>query len=367
MRVLACIEAHTITGPGKNLLRFCRLARERGEHQISIATYVRGVEANQFIEAARDTGTQVHLIEERSALDPTVITQLRSLFKREQPAIIQTHAVKSHFLIRFCKPKQTAWIAYHHGYTDPDFKMQVYNRLDHISLPAANRVVTVCHPFADQVRAAGVPPDHIRVIPNSIEVGRPVPMEDAREKWGIPPDARVILTIGRLSNEKGHRFLLQAAAMLPSVLVIVGEGPERQALESQARALGLEQRIVFTGQQRDPAPFYAMADVFALPSLSEGSPNVLLEAMSARIPIVATAVGGVPETVVDGQDALLVPASDPASLAAALQRVLEDGSLAASLRENAYASVVNRFSPDAYYAALTSVYREVASGSQSIL
>jgi glycosyltransferase involved in cell wall biosynthesis len=187
-----------------------------------------------------------------------------------------------------------------------------------------------------------------------------------RREWNLAEHARVLLAIGRLSREKGHAHLIQAAHLLsrnrPEVdfqILLVGDGPEKAALEAQTAQLGLQDRVRFTGHQADPLPFYALADMFVLPSLSEGSPNVLLEAMMAGTPIVASAVGGVPETVQDGRCALLAPAADPAALANSIARLIDDPALAQSLRENARADARERHSPQVYCAALTGIYREL--------
>ena len=116
--------------------------------------------------------------------------------------------------------------------------------------------------------------------------------------------------------------------------------------------------VIFTGQVNDVHPFYAIADVFVLPSHSEGSPNVLLEAMAANLPVVATAVGGVPEMVADHESALLVPANDPPSLAAAISNMLADKNLALRLATNASTLVDTRFDPETYARSLVKIYRE---------
>jgi glycosyltransferase involved in cell wall biosynthesis len=145
-------------------------------------------------------------------------------------------------------------------------------------------------------------------------------------------------------------------------LLIVGEGPERERVEAAARSLGLEASVVFAGHASDVRPFYALADVLALPSHSEGSPLVLLEAMAAGVPVVATAVGGVPEVATDGETALLVPPHDPSAIANALARVLSDATLARSLAERAAAHVAERFSPEARARALVRIYDALVSG-----
>src|SRR5205814_2438201 len=130
-------------------------------------------------------------------------------------------------------------------------------------------------------------------------------------KLGIAADERVVLAVGRLSREKGHRDLVDALALLHGMesaskfkLVIVGEGPARESLERVSGEKGLSARVLFIDQVEDVEPYYAIADALALPSHSEGSPNVLLEAMAAGVPVVATKVGGVPEIAMDGESAL---------------------------------------------------------------
>src|SRR6185503_9850607 len=128
---------------------------------------------------------------------------------------------------------------------------------------------------------------------------------------------------------------------------------------------GLAGRIIFTGQIADVRPYYAVANVFVLPSHSEGSPNVLLEAMSARLPVVAASVGGLPEMVEDGLSALLVPAKQPTKIADAVARVFSDSDLAAKLAEAGAALVVSNHSPSDYVLAVLKIYREAMANRKT--
>lgn len=375
MRLLALIEAYTLTGPAKNLLRFCRRARANAAgFDVSLVTFLRTTAkgtpgSNQFIEQARAYGIPVHVIQEQRAFDPRVITALRKLFQEQSPDIIQTHSLKSHFLARMTRPSETPWIAFHHGYTATDLKMHLYNQLDRWSLPGADRVITVCSPFAAMLARSGVKRERIRVLQNSIEWPDDARDEDpasVRRSWHIPEDARVVLTIGRMSKEKAQKHLLSATALLrqsrpdlPVYLLLVGDGPERPNLEQQANQPGLQDRVRFTGHQANPLPFYEAADVFALPSLSEGSPNVLLEAMMAGTPAVASAVGGVPDMLTDRSSGLLVKPGDVAALADAIASLLDDKALAARLVENARADALANHTPEAYCRALLGIYEEL--------
>jgi glycosyltransferase involved in cell wall biosynthesis len=253
--------------------------------------------------------------------------------------------------------------------------MRLYNRLDRWSLPKAKLVMTVCDAFAQELNVvARVPREKLRVQHNPVRPARrpdPAVVETLRKGLGIDQNERVILSVGRLSKEKAHADLIAAFQRLcqtkanPSCkLVIVGDGPERARLKALAEQTGYGPRIIFTGRMTDVQPFYALAHSFVLPSHSEGSPIVLLEAMAAEVPVVATAVGGVPEIVTNNESALLVPASDPSAMATAMQCLLNDTELRQRLTARASALVVQKYSPNAYVRSLLRIFSE-AIGQQS--
>ena len=147
MKLLAVIEAYSMTGPAKNLIEFATLAREL-DVETTIATYIRGQESNIFIETARASGVRVHVLRERGLADRAVIKDLAGLVSRESPDVIQTHAVKSHFLARLAGlPKLAPWVAFHHGYTWPTMRARAYNQLDRWSLRGAGEGAHREHPF----------------------------------------------------------------------------------------------------------------------------------------------------------------------------------------------------------------------------
>jgi glycosyltransferase involved in cell wall biosynthesis len=184
-----------------------------------------------------------------------------------------------------------------------------------------------------------------------------------RRKLGLDCRTRVLLSVGRLSQEKGHANLVRALPKMmerigatPFRFVLVGDGPERARIERLSRSLGMASSITLTGQQDDISPYYAIADVFALPSYTEGSPNVLLEAMAAGVPVVATAIGGVPELTRNGRDALLVKSGDMAGLVSATVRLFYDQSLRDRLTRSAR-EVVLRETPEAFFTSIVSVFQ----------
>ena len=385
IRILSIVEATNVNAVAKNNLEFFRAARELKEKspdfpgiEGSITTFNRARAddglASEFVAAAREHGLEVDVIRERKRFDLNVILALRRIVGTRAPQIIVTHSVKSHFLLWRSKLwRQLPWVAFHHGYTTTDRKMRFYNRLDRWSLPLADRLVTVCKAFAIELAGtAQMPLQRISVQHNSIRPRSPASVEDVqalRSRLGIAPDERLMLAVGRLSREKAHRDLLAAFDCLrethPEItckLVIVGDGPERAKLQALAESCDIKDYVIFAGQTGDVQPFYAAADLLASSSHSEGSPYVLLEAMAAGLPIVATSVGGVPEIVENNESALLVPVKDPQAFTAAVARILADKDLGRRLTTNASALVATQHSPEQYVRSLDGIYREVING-----
>jgi glycosyltransferase involved in cell wall biosynthesis len=385
IKLLDIVEAMTVNAVAKNAIEFHSSVGLTHEPpaaikiQSSLATFQRGISSNgsqnEFVVTARKAGLEIDVIPESFRFDPRVISTLRELVQTHAPDLILTHHVKSHFLIKLSRlSQQYHWIAFHHGYTTTDRKTRAYNYLDRWSLPSADRVITVCQSFANELADAGVPAERISVQHNSVRAQSPASPGEVKElksRFGIAENERIVLAVGRLSQEKGHVDLISAFARLrnahPEVdakLLIVGDGPERSRLEAAVSALGLSERVIFTGHINNVRAFYAAADLLVLPSHSEGSPNVLLEAMAAGVPIVATKVGGVPEIVEDNKSALLVSAGDSAAMATAMASLLNDKGLARRLAANASATVAERHSPESYVNSLLGIYREVISNSK---
>ncbi len=360
------MEANVVTGPAKNLLELGRRARPWLD--LMVATYRRGdtEPENTFLAAATRDGFRTGIIPESGRFDRSVYSGIESLLAATKPDIVQTHNVKSHFLLRSSGLwKRYRWLAFHHGYTSTDLKMRAYNQLDRWSLHSACHVVTVCGPFEQQLRERGISPANITVQHNGVHPFEPVSAEERlrlREQFGIAPGEDLLVMIGRLSHEKGHVDLLQALSRAtlarPYKLIILGEGPERAVIERTRAELGLDGRVILAGHQSSIHPYLAAADLYLMPSHSEGSPNALLEAMSAGLPVIACRVGGIPELVTENDTAILVAPRNPAELAAALERCLGDHELAAAMGQRARHAAAS-FSYDRYLDGMRAIYDKV--------
>jgi glycosyltransferase involved in cell wall biosynthesis len=218
----------------------------------------------------------------------------------------------------------------------------------------------------------GVEPSRVAVIHDGIEPPAPDPasvreLEGELRLAGLSPR---IGHVGHFETHKGQRFLLQAfARLLPrrpqAVLVLVGDGPLRAALEEQARALKVQDRVRFAGLREEVAPAIALFDLFAMPSIQEGLGSVILDAMALGKPVCASAAGGIPEIIRDGENGVLVRAQDPVALAEGLERLLADPEGALRMAEAGRRSVAERFSSAGMVEQTLRLYRLAVAGERS--
>jgi glycosyltransferase involved in cell wall biosynthesis len=216
----------------------------------------------------------------------------------------------------------------------------------------------------------GIRADKIVTIWNGIDVAKYDPPDAPRRRaairreLGIDDACQVVTTVGRLAPQKGHEHLIAA---VPAILarapqahfLILGEGPLDEALAAQARATGLDESVHFLGVRDDVRDVLLGSDLFVLPSLWEGLPNVVLEAMAAGLAVVATSVDGTPELVFDGDTGVLVPPGEPEALAAAVMALLADPSRAAQLGAAGRRRAVAHFSHQRNTQAYVDLYTRI--------
>lgn len=238
-------------------------------------------------------------------------------------------------------------------------------RLARWSHGRADRLVVNSRAIGAEEEAAGFPPDRLVVIPNGTQLpDLSASSTGGRGALGLPGAGPFVLSLGQLTPEKGHRGLVAAWSAVharhpDALLGLVGDGPERPALEARVRELGLGASVQFFGFRSPAAPFLAAADVVVQPSFSEGMPNAVLEAMAHARAVVATAVGGVPELV--GDAARLVPPADSEALAAALTALLGDPAARAELGRRGRLRAERHFSLPAMVRANEALYEELIS------
>jgi glycosyltransferase involved in cell wall biosynthesis len=253
---------------------------------------------------------------------------LRRAVRDTDAEVVHSHGYRSDVLTRVAAlVSRFPTVTTVHGFTGGGMKNRAYERLQLLALRGFDAVVPVSEPLSRMLERAGIPARRLHLVPNAYApLFRPEDRATARGKLGLPPEGKVIGWVGRLSREKGPDVAIRALAGVRDrnwVAVFLGDGPERAALERLAAEQGVASRIRWMGTWSGAGAVMAAFDVLLLSSRTEGTPVVLLEAAAAGVPIVATAVGGVPDLLDDADRTSLAPPDDPAALAERLAGVLD--------------------------------------------
>jgi len=240
-----------------------------------------------------------------------------------------------------------------------------HNLLDRITAPFSSIVVSVSRAGRDMLmRKVGFAPGKIIVIPNGVPAAVAIPKDTARKILGFSDEALLIGAVGNLRAPKGYQYLLPAfrevALEYPEAkLLIAGEGPLRKTLEKFGRRLGISDQVFFLGFRKDLTALYSGLDILVMPSLWEGMPVALLEALSYGIPVVATAVSGIPEVVRDGVEGLLVAPANPQQTAVKIKELLKNPQERLEMGVRGRARVEKEYSQEKMVAAYANLYREM--------
>ena len=368
MNVLALMPAEHLSGPCRGLFQLIDHTKTRGVSFVVGFFIGRSTEPNPAMDEAARRGYHVVTLRQTRRYDPALIPQAWRIVRERKATVLQSHGYKPATLGWLFKHLTgLPWVAFAHGYTSENRRMAVYNSFDRWLLRRADRVVAVSEATARLLEAAGVPKERIRVIHNAVEISDPTNQVDGsifRRLCGAEAGDLLVGVIGRLSPEKGQElFLCAFSKVLLQVprarAVLVGDGQERDRLQSDAKALGIDDRVTFAGFQENMPAVYAALDLVVMPSLSEGLPNVLLEAMAYRKAVVATRVGGVPEVMTEGLSRLLVPSGDAAALAASMTMTLKDPALRAAIARDGERHVRDAFSPERRAQKIHELYQEL--------
>jgi len=340
-------------GPEKTILNSPRFLTKLGYR--SACAYLRPPRDAMFQslrQRASASGARLIEVDDRGALDYSLVKRLIRTCREEQVAVWHGHDYKSNalgLLVRRFWPMTLVTTV--HGWVEHTRRTPLYYKIDKLCLPRYDEVICVSSDLHAECLRVGVSPSRCHLIHNAIDVEefrRSRTSADARKLFSEAPANAIIGAMGRLSEEKGFDILIRSVHRLiksghDASLWIAGEGPARRSLQSLVNDLGVAEKVRLLGHVEDIKSFFEAIDLFALSSLREGLPNVLLEAMAMEIPIVATRIAGVPSLVADGQNGLLVDPNDVRKLADCLQRLLLDNRLQDSLRTAARTTIENGF------------------------
>ncbi|HKV75084.1 MAG TPA: glycosyltransferase [Gemmatimonadales bacterium] len=318
---------------------------------LAAARSLQGVEILPLFTPARDYWGEVRLVAD-------AVTRVK-------PEILHTHGYRPDVLAGLAARRQrVAQVSTAHGFTGGDWRNRFYEWLDVRAWRRCARVLAVSRPLERELIRRGVPPGQVRLLPNAWPSGAPrLDRGEARRRLGIGEGEVVLGWVGRLSPEKGPDLMIEALAALPGDrprLVMIGAGAEGERLRSLAASRGVAERIQWAGEVEGAGALFPAFDCFVLSSRTEGTPIVLFEAMAAGTPIVAAAVGGVPD-VITTTEGWLAPPGDAASLAGAIREALADPAARAARTGAAAERLRTTYSVENWVANHAAIYREAVA------
>jgi glycosyltransferase involved in cell wall biosynthesis len=345
-------------------LAFARAARDRGDRVLFLSP-TRG----PFTELVEREGLEVRLVDVSRTFHVLGAWRLARLLRREHVDVLHTHTALAANVLSRVAGRLAGVAVVSHIHIENHFRPNrlaraVHTTLDNSTARLASRVLAVSRSTRDTLIAQGYPDRLVEVVHNGIDVGAHASLrgEGLRSELGVPDGALLVGEIGRLCDVKGQRELIEAAARVRDVhVVLVGDdleqgGAYRVLLEELARDLGVTDRVHLLGYRADAGELLDQFDALVLPSWIEGLPGVVLEGMAHSKPVIATPVGGTPELVVDGESGLLVPPRDPAALADAIQSLVADPERASRLGAAGRERAEREFSETAMTSRVLEVY-----------
>ncbi len=362
LRVLHLLAPAQIGGLERVVQMLATGQRDAGL-QVAVVTIVDpGRTAHPFVSLLDSTGVEVETVES----PPRAFLRDRRGFReacgRRKPHVVHTHGYRADFCAGASRCDGASRVSTVHGFTGGRPKNRLYERLQLRALRHFDRVAAVSSPLVSKLRNAGLPPASIELVPNAWAGERaPLTRLEARQALRLNDDAIVAGWVGRLSPEKGADLLLKAVSQLsdpPVEVSLIGDGREEARLRRLARQLELVSRVHLHGRVSDAGSLFPAFDMFVLSSRTEGTPIVLFEAMATGIPIVATAVGGVPD-VLSEAEALLVGPAVPSLLAAAIREVVDGPDQAAARARAAKSRLSEAYAAEPWVRRYTQMYEEL--------
>ena len=367
MKILHIISSGGMYGAEAVILNMSRTLNQ-SSHSSVLGVFSNSANPNlQLHEAAAREGIESHLIPCNGQIDRTVTASIRQLVARTNADIIHAHGYKADIYVYFALPASgIPLVSTCHTWYDNNLLVTLYGMADRLVLRKYAAVVAVSDEVKQRLLRAGVREDKIHLVRNGIDLR---PFENASPSLrngfakGDPP---IVGLVGRLSIEKGVDIFLQAATRvlleLPSTrFVVVGEGPDRDKLESLIDQLQIRGSALMLGRRDDMPSVYASLDIMASASREEGLPMAILEGMASSLPVVATAVGEVPTIVLDGRTGILVPPKNPELLATAIMTLLRNPDEQRRFGAAARKLIEDEFSAGRMTGDYLRVYEEAAS------
>ena len=365
-KILQIMEDLDMGGTEKSLCRWLKYFN-RDKFDINVISLRDGILKKEI----EDVGISLEILTKSKTWDIGFLFKLIRKIKAINPDIVHCRngmraIMYGGIAAKLCRKPLITSIHGRTHYLKLNFRTKIWLWVIRLS----DMVITVSESIKEEMfKLAKIDKNKIKVIYNGIEIGEVKIGKNRREEFGLSKDDFVIGTVGSLRKIKGHKYLIEAMSLIlkniPNAkLVLIGEGEEELNLKRLSFDLNLNGRIKFLGYREDAKELMEIFDIFVLPSISEGFPNVLLEAVVNRKPIVATRVGGVEEIIKDRYSALLVEKENAEKIAHRIIELKDNPRLIDELVSNAFQAVSGNFGLDKFIKGYEKAYAGIFNGSR---
>ena len=361
-RVLHIIDSLHLGGAQEVVLNLATCGSSRFRHEVA-TLHGHGI----YWDRLKKAGIKVHSLSPHKFL-PAYLASIPWRILADKPDILHCHLIPSNIIAKPLGALLGVPVIINHDHTNDPHRIdnKILLALDKSTNRFAHHIIAVAAACRDFLTThESIPPEKISLVPNAIDLRRFSPGEvsrdEARARLGLPAGSRIVAGVGRLNPQKNFALFLDIAAQLaprfPDLhFLLAGEGPEEQMLREKASALGIANRVTFSGYVADTRLVYLAADVLLMPSRYEGLPMTLLEAMAMGLPVVASKLDGIAEVIGDGAEGFLVPSDDAALFVERTASLLADAELSPRISKNARAKIEASFSVERMTSAVEDIY-----------
>jgi len=361
-RVLHIIDSLHLGGAQEVVLNLATCGSSRFRHEVA-TMHGHGI----YWDRLRQAGVKVHSLSPHKLL-PFYLASIPWRLLADRPDILHCHLIPSNIIAKPLGALLGVPVVINHDHTNDTRRAdsRLLLALDRFSNRFASHIVAVsasCRDFL--IARESIPASDVTLVPNAIDLRRFSPAaarrDQARVELRLPTSARVVAGVGRLNPQKNFSLFLDIAAQLaprfPDLhFLLAGDGPEEKMLREKAAALGIADRVTFSGYVADTRLVYLAADVLLMPSRYEGLPMTLLEAMAMGLPVVASQLDGIAEVISDGREGFLVPSDDASLFVERTAALLQDAELSSRIAQNARAKIEASFSVERMTSAVEEIY-----------
>ncbi len=359
-KILHFIGSLEMGGTENMLLAYLQNTKSDEIEHVVCTIYNKGA----LIEKFEKSGIRVVSLNISSKLFyPIAFFRFSSMLNLIHPDVVHSYLLQENIIARIvCKIKGKKLIC---GKRDTDrYKNPLKVFLDKITLGLGNLNISNSKAGVEELQMYGVPENKVAYVPNGKDVyslEKTLKKMDGKRKMGFSPEEVILCCVARLYKFKGQEYLIKAMPKIiaenqNAKLVLVGDGIMRKELEEICAKLKITERVLFLGERKDVLDILTAADLFVFPSLREGMPGALMEAMAAGLPVIATNIDGNKELVEDGKNGILVPVQDSEALANAVNKLLGDENMMRNLAKKARDTIKNDFSIDLMVKKLDKIY-----------